>query len=237
MPEANATALPDSRPPTTSSSASQVGVPSSREYSRPLPMMKFDAGISGTFSGAPGSEARPAETSHDSRSPDIGIRRPHLYWSSHRGGGDQNCPLFSSPSQAPRCQAPGMAGANEGQRNLFPKPAAATTGTVINDRCLIRAEQDFRIVIVSGIVMAQYAVSDQMAESYAMVSLVEQGWATQKEVARAFGCSTRSVRRYLAFSRRSARSLASGGSPSRPAPRWQRTPPWQKVPPWRVVPP
>src|SRR6266496_4464222 len=29
-------------------------------------MMKFDAGISGTFSGAPGSEARPAETSHDS---------------------------------------------------------------------------------------------------------------------------------------------------------------------------
>jgi hypothetical protein len=29
-------------------------------------MMKFDAGISGTFSGAPGSEARPADTSHDS---------------------------------------------------------------------------------------------------------------------------------------------------------------------------
>src|SRR3990172_7204753 len=66
MPEANATALPDSSPPTTSSSASQVGVPSLREYSRPLPMMKFDAGINGTFSGAPGSEARPAETSHDS---------------------------------------------------------------------------------------------------------------------------------------------------------------------------
>src|SRR5215216_3155601 len=66
IPEANATALPDSSPPTTSSSASQVGVPSSREYSRPVPIMKFDAGISGTFSGAPGSEARPAETSHDS---------------------------------------------------------------------------------------------------------------------------------------------------------------------------
>src|SRR6185295_3911179 len=29
-------------------------------------MMKFDAGMRGTFSGAPGSEARPAETSHDS---------------------------------------------------------------------------------------------------------------------------------------------------------------------------
>jgi 2-phosphoglycerate kinase len=29
-------------------------------------MMKFDAGISGTLSGAPGTESRPAETSHDS---------------------------------------------------------------------------------------------------------------------------------------------------------------------------
>src|SRR5215831_15688687 len=64
MPEAKATALPDSSPPTISSSASHVGVPSSREYSRPLPMMKFEAGIKGTFSGAPGSVERPAETSH-----------------------------------------------------------------------------------------------------------------------------------------------------------------------------
>ncbi len=89
-----------------------------------------------------------------------------------------------------------MAGANERQPTFFPKPADSTAGTVINDRCLIRTEQDFRVVIVSGIVLAQYAISDQMAESYAMVSLVEQGWASQKEVARAFGCSTRSVRRY-----------------------------------------
>jgi hypothetical protein len=29
-----------------------------------------------------------------------------------------------------------------------------------------------------------------------MVNLVEQGWADQVEVARAFGCSTRSLRRY-----------------------------------------
>src|SRR5688572_6111601 len=67
MPEAKATALPDSSPPTTSSSASQVGVPSSREYSRPPPRMKFDAGTSGTLSGAPGTESRPAETTHDSK--------------------------------------------------------------------------------------------------------------------------------------------------------------------------
>src|SRR5690348_17882343 len=57
MPDANARALPASSPPTTSSSASQVGVASSREYARPSPMMKFDAGTSGTFSGAPGSRS------------------------------------------------------------------------------------------------------------------------------------------------------------------------------------
>jgi len=89
-----------------------------------------------------------------------------------------------------------MTGASERQQNLFPKPADVTTGIAINDRCIIHTEQDHRIVIVSGIPLAQYAVSDQMAEGYTMVSLVEQGWASQKEVARAFGCSTRSVRRY-----------------------------------------
>jgi DNA-binding CsgD family transcriptional regulator len=105
-----------------------------------------------------------------------------------------------------------MTGASERQRNLFPKPADATTGIPINDRCLIRTEQEYRIVIVSGIPLAQYAVSDQMAESYAMVNLVEQGWASQKEVARAFGCSTRSVRRYQS-------RLDSGGLPALGRPR------------------
>ncbi len=44
--------------------------------------------------------------------------------------------------------------------------------------------------------MAHDAVADRMAETYAMVNLVEHGWAAQQEVARAFGCSTRSVRRH-----------------------------------------
>ena len=105
-----------------------------------------------------------------------------------------------------------MTGANERQRNLFPKPADPAAGILINDRCLIRTEQDYRIVIVSGIPLAQYAVSDQMAESYAMVSLVEQGWASQKEVAQAFGCSPRSVRRYQC-------RLDSGGLPALGRPR------------------
>jgi transposase len=52
------------------------------------------------------------------------------------------------------------------------------------------------VVLVSGIVLAQFALTDRMAEAHAMVSLVEPGWANQNEVARAFGCSVRTVRRH-----------------------------------------
>jgi len=88
-----------------------------------------------------------------------------------------------------------MAGA-EVQQDLFPESVLPAGTTVINDRCLLRTEHDFRIVLVSGIVLLQYAADDRMAEAYAMVSLVQQGWAAQKEVARSFGYSVRSVRRY-----------------------------------------
>jgi DNA-binding CsgD family transcriptional regulator len=60
---------------------------------------------------------------------------------------------------------------------------------------LIRTQDEHCVVIVSGIVLAQYASADRMAEAYARVNLVEQGWATQQEVARAFDCSVRTVRR------------------------------------------
>ncbi|HEU4733433.1 MAG TPA: helix-turn-helix domain-containing protein [Kofleriaceae bacterium] len=51
-------------------------------------------------------------------------------------------------------------------------------------------------MLVAGVPIAHYAVGDAMAEAYAMVQLVTQGWADQNEVARAFGRSERSVRRY-----------------------------------------
>jgi DNA-binding CsgD family transcriptional regulator len=66
----------------------------------------------------------------------------------------------------------------------------------INGRCLVRTEDGHRVVIVSGVVLAQFALGDRMAESYAMVNLVDQGLAKQTDVARAFGCSTRTVRRH-----------------------------------------
>ena len=83
----------------------------------------------------------------------------------------------------------------EGQAELFPIASPPAGSQVINDRCLLRTETGRRMVIVSGIVLAHYAVGDRMAEAHARLSLVEQGWADQNDIARAFGCSTRTIRR------------------------------------------
>jgi transposase len=79
--------------------------------------------------------------------------------------------------------------------DLFPE-ARNPKGTVaINDRCVLRTQDGHCVLFVSGIILAQYAVTDRMAQAHAMVSLVEQGWADQIEVAQAFHCTVRTVRR------------------------------------------
>jgi len=80
--------------------------------------------------------------------------------------------------------------------DLFPEVRNPHGTCVINERCLIKTQDDYRVVSVSGVVLAQYAVSDRMAEAHAMVSLVDQGWADQNDVARVFGCSVRTLRRH-----------------------------------------
>ena len=108
-----------------------------------------------------------------------------------------------------------MAGAQR-QQNLFVQSDSSADTVVVNDRCVVRTEQHNRVVVVSGIVLAQYDAADSMAESYAMVSLVEQGWASQRQVARAFGCSVRTVRRQqLRFSEGGLTALGrQGGYPA-----------------------
>jgi len=80
-------------------------------------------------------------------------------------------------------------------QELFPDFQNPEGLRVINDRCLVRTQGGHRVIIVSGIIMAQYAVTDRMAEAHAMISLVEQGWADQNDVARVFGYAARTVRR------------------------------------------
>ena len=77
----------------------------------------------------------------------------------------------------------------------LPLPAASNT-VVINARCSLRIEADQRVIVVGGLPVHHYRVEDAVAEAYAMVFLVESGFAQQTDVARAFGRSERTVRRH-----------------------------------------
>jgi len=81
------------------------------------------------------------------------------------------------------------------QSRLFDLPAAREDLVVVNGRAQVRTQDGCRVVTARGIVLAHYRIGDRMAEAHAMVSLVEQGWAEQSEVARAFGVTTRTLRR------------------------------------------
>jgi transposase len=84
------------------------------------------------------------------------------------------------------------------QGELFPAAEAPADGVaVINDRCVLRTDGDHRVVVGAGVVLHHFGVGDRMAEAHAMVSLVEQGWADQNDVACAFGRSARTLRRHL----------------------------------------
>ncbi len=79
----------------------------------------------------------------------------------------------------------------------LPSPAASNT-VVINARCSVRIEADQRVIVIGGLPVHHYRAEDTVAEAYAMVFLVESGFAQQMDVARAFGRSVRTVRRHQA---------------------------------------
>lgn len=81
------------------------------------------------------------------------------------------------------------------QALALPSPAASNS-VVINARCTLRREGDQRVVVVAGLPVHHYCANDPVAEAYAMVFLVESGFAWQTEVARAFARSVRTVRRH-----------------------------------------
>jgi transposase len=77
----------------------------------------------------------------------------------------------------------------------LPSPAPSNS-VVINVRCSLRSEGDQRVIVVAGLPVHHYCAQDAVAEAYAMVFLVDSGFAQQTEVARAFDRSVRTVRRY-----------------------------------------
>ncbi|HRY90177.1 MAG TPA: helix-turn-helix domain-containing protein [Rubrivivax sp.] len=82
------------------------------------------------------------------------------------------------------------------QQGLFPDGGAEEGVAVVNERTIVRTQDGHRVVYVAGVVLGHYSIGDRMAEAHVMVSLVDQGWADQVAVARAFGCTTRTVRRH-----------------------------------------
>jgi len=77
----------------------------------------------------------------------------------------------------------------------LPSPAPSNS-VVINARCSLRIEADQRVIVVAGLPVHHYCAGDAVAEAYAMVFLVDSGFAQQTDVARAFDRSVRTVRRY-----------------------------------------
>jgi transposase len=74
------------------------------------------------------------------------------------------------------------------------------------------------VISVHGVVFAHYSVEDRAAEAYAMITLWESEHATQTQIARAFGYSARSLRRYQErFEAEGIRALVR--KPGRPASR------------------
>lgn len=79
----------------------------------------------------------------------------------------------------------------------LPLAAPVSSGPLsINARCALRSEGEHRVVVVAGLPVHHYSVHDAVAEAYAMVLLADAGYATQREVAAAFGCSERTLRRH-----------------------------------------
>ncbi len=78
-------------------------------------------------------------------------------------------------------------------------------GTVlVNDRVCFHTEGNQRVISVQGIVFSHYSIEDRAAEAYAMVTLFASEYADQNDIARCFGSSIRTARRYQ-------KHLESGG--------------------------
>lgn len=66
----------------------------------------------------------------------------------------------------------------------------------VNDCVSVQTEADERVILVHGVVYAHYSQEDHLAEAYALVTLFESGYADQNDLARSFGYSTRTLRRF-----------------------------------------
>ena len=82
------------------------------------------------------------------------------------------------------------------QSKLFTDDCPVATTGFVNDRVSFQIEDNQRVILVHGVIFSHYSLEDRCAEAYALVSLFESGYADQNDLARCFGYSTRTLRRY-----------------------------------------
>ncbi len=66
----------------------------------------------------------------------------------------------------------------------------------INNSCYLQVCGDSRVVVIHGMPVMPFQRNDNALRAYVMLSLFDQGWATQQQVAQAFECTDRTVRRH-----------------------------------------
>jgi DNA-binding CsgD family transcriptional regulator len=82
------------------------------------------------------------------------------------------------------------------QSKIFTQFSLSTSSVLVNDRVSFQTEDDQCVIYVQGVIFAHYSREDRCAEAYAVVKLYESGYADQNDLARCFGYSTRTLRRY-----------------------------------------
>src|SRR5271169_2316080 len=82
------------------------------------------------------------------------------------------------------------------QPELLPAPLPLPGNAMVNHHVSFQTEGKQRVILVHGICFSNYSVADRAAEAYGLVSLFEAGYADQNDIARCFGYSTRTLRRY-----------------------------------------
>ncbi len=82
------------------------------------------------------------------------------------------------------------------QKELLSIPPPPDSAIYVSDQVSFRTEGTQRVISVHGVVFAHYDLEDRAAEAYAMITLTESGYATQIQIARSFGYTARSLRRY-----------------------------------------
>lgn len=80
--------------------------------------------------------------------------------------------------------------------DLFPDFSPIPWMVFVNDSVSLQTEADQRVILVHGVVYSHYSREDRTAEAYALVSLYESGYVDQNDLARSFGYSTRTLRRF-----------------------------------------